>query len=342
MKQEVVSSGGGGGGGGTGNGGGGKTINDERISSSSSSSSADRTLKRFELAAARRKQQQQQQQEQHQQKLNQKTQQLQSQSSAQMKALHRRQESDSKLGNASAFARAFRRENSDFFPSTRHSAYLQKSEPRSSIFASGNRRGSEISVAGIAGKKGTGLSAGEPVLTDFSFGRDGGPQRPRREKTESEIVFGNRHQHEFLRERAEARSFLRDTDDTTKTTLTTMASRRRSCRPTADNTTATLSDDAGTIKSTASTTASEYSPVITQVSLVEPPLDCLSACQIKKKKKKKAREPRILIPKFKIKKIMILKLLIQFILIIFLNPHQKNIKFHIYNISNVEFLYTRQ
>ncbi|KAK0084055.1 hypothetical protein PV325_007688 [Microctonus aethiopoides] len=262
MKQEVVSSGGGGGGGGgTGNGGGGKTINDERISSSSSSSSADRTLKRFELAAARRKQQQQ---EQHQQKLNQKTQQLQSQSSAQMKALHRRQESDSKLGNASAFARAFRRENSDFFPSTRHSAYLQKSEPRSSIFASGNRRGSEISVAGIAGKKGTGLSAGEPVLTDFSFGRDGGPQRPRREKTESEIVFGNRHQHEFLRERAEARSFLRDTDDATKTTLTTMASRRRSCRPTADNTTATLSDDAGTIKSTASTTASEYSPVITQ------------------------------------------------------------------------------
>ncbi|OAD56287.1 Serine/threonine-protein kinase mig-15, partial [Eufriesea mexicana] len=165
----------------------------------------------------------------------------------QLKAVHRRQESDSKLGNtSSAFARAFRRENSDFFPSARHSAYLQKSDSsRSSIFSSGNRRGSEISVAGIAGKKGNAVSTGEPVLTDFSFGRDG-LQRPRREKTESEIVFGSRHE-------ARRFDFGRDKDDTT---------RRRSCRP-SDAVSAAV-DEAGTIKSTASTTASEYSPIVTQ------------------------------------------------------------------------------
>ncbi|KAI4502469.1 hypothetical protein M0802_002381, partial [Mischocyttarus mexicanus] len=116
----------------------------------------------------------------------------------------------------------------------------------SSIFASGNRRGSEISVAGIVGKKGNGLNTGEPVLTDFSFGRDG-PQRPRREKTESEIVFGNRHEARRL-------DLGRNKDDTT---------RRRSCRP-SDASALAVSDDAGTIKSTASTTASEYSPVVTQ------------------------------------------------------------------------------
>ncbi|XP_034934818.1 serine/threonine-protein kinase mig-15 isoform X3 [Chelonus insularis] len=220
MKQEVSS---------------GKSGSDER-----SSSSGERTLKRYELASRRKHDVAQHHKQSHKQP--------QSSSSSQLKAVHRRQESDSKLGNASAFARAFRRENSDFFPSTRHSAYLQKSEPRSSIFASGNRRGSEISVAGIIGKKGSGLSSGEPVLTDFSYGRDG-PQRPRREKTESEIVFGNRQQ-DFLRERHEAR-LLRASED---------SSRRRSCRPTDTPT----SDDAGTIKSTASTTASEYSPVITQ------------------------------------------------------------------------------
>ena len=233
----------------------GKSGSEER-----SSSSGERTLKRYELAARRQREQQQQQQ-----KISQKASQPQTTSQQQSKPVHRRQESDSKLGNASAFARAFRRENSDFFPSTRHSAYLQKSEPRSSIFASGNRRGSEISVAGLASKKGGSIKSGEPILTDFSYGREGGPQRPRREKTESEIVFGNRQQDVTSRERAEARRldvearFSRDHDAET---------RRRRCRPSDAN---TSSDDAGTIKSTTSTTASEYSPVVTQVSPFETP-----------------------------------------------------------------------
>lgn len=198
-----------------------------------SSSSSERTLKRQEQLA-RRKHEQQHHQKQH-----------------QLKPVHRRQESDSKLGNASsAFARAFRRENSDFFPSARHSAYLQKSSDssRSSIFASGNRRGSEISVAGIVGKKCGVHNSGEPILTDFSLNREG-PQRPRREKTESEIVFGNRHE-------ARRYDFGRDKDEN---------ARRRSCRP-PDATASAVIDDAGTIKSTASTTASEYSPIVTQVS----------------------------------------------------------------------------
>ncbi|XP_067214906.1 serine/threonine-protein kinase mig-15 isoform X9 [Linepithema humile] len=197
-----------------------------------SSSSSERTLKRQEQLARRKHEQQQHHQKQQ-----------------QLKPVHRRQESDSKLGNASsAFARAFRRENSDFFPSARHSAYLQKSSDssRSSIFASGNRRGSEISVAGIVGKKCGVHSSGEPILTDFSLNREG-PQRPRREKTESEIVFGNRHE-------ARRYDFGRDKDET---------ARRRSCRP-PDATASAVIDDAGTIKSTASTTASEYSPIVTQ------------------------------------------------------------------------------
>ncbi|XP_077274857.1 serine/threonine-protein kinase msn isoform X10 [Temnothorax americanus] len=196
-----------------------------------SSSSSERTLKRQEQLTRRKHEQQHHQKQQ------------------QLKPIHRRQESDSKLGNASsAFARAFRRENSDFFPSARHSAYLQKSSDssRSSIFASGNRRGSEISVAGIVGKKGSALSSGEPVLTDFSLCREG-PQRPRREKTESEIVFGSRHE-------ARRYDFGRNKDEN---------ARRRSCRP-SDATASAVVDDAGTIKSTASTTASEYSPIVTQ------------------------------------------------------------------------------
>ncbi|XP_012135428.1 serine/threonine-protein kinase msn isoform X8 [Megachile rotundata] len=200
-----------------------------------SSSSSEKTLKAQEQLS-RRKYDNHPQQQQHHQKQQQ-----------QLKAVHRRQESDSKLGNtSSAFARAFRRENSDFFPSTRHSAYLQKSDfSRSSIFSSGNRRGSEISVAGIVGKKGTSVSTGEPVLTDFSFGRDG-LQRPRREKTESEIVFGSKHEGRRF-------DFGREKDGTM---------RRRSCRP-SDAVSAAI-DEAGTIKSTASTTASEYSPIVIQ------------------------------------------------------------------------------
>ncbi|XP_057326929.1 mitogen-activated protein kinase kinase kinase kinase 4 isoform X10 [Microplitis mediator] len=267
MKREASSS--------------GKSASDER-----SSSSGDRTLKRYEAAGSRRKDQQPQAQQpqtqsqlhhQHKQSSHKSSQQSQS---SQLKAVHRRQESDSKLGNSSAFARAFRRENSDFFPSTRHSAYLQKSEPRSSIFSNGNRRGSEISVAGILGKKSSGLAPGEPVLTEFSYGREptttstnagsGLLQRPRREKTESEIVFGSSsssRQQDFLRERHEARLLRAATaaDDS--------SSRRRSFRPSGSPTTTNSlnatnttisSDDGGTIKSTASTTASEYSPVISQ------------------------------------------------------------------------------
>ncbi|XP_033311225.1 serine/threonine-protein kinase mig-15 isoform X4 [Bombus vosnesenskii] len=209
-----------------------KSINENHLSSSST----EKTLKRQDQLSSRRKYENHSQQQQHHQKQQQ-----------QLKAAHRRQESDSKLGNtSSAFARAFRRENSDFFPSARHSAYLQKSDSaRSSIFSSGNRRGSEISVAGIVGKKGNVVSTGEPVLTDFSFGRDG-LQRPRREKTESEIVFGSRHE-------ARRFDFGRDKDDTT---------RRRSCRP--SDAVSVSVDEAGTIKSTASTTASEYSPIVTQ------------------------------------------------------------------------------
>ncbi|XP_043592547.1 serine/threonine-protein kinase mig-15 isoform X3 [Bombus pyrosoma] len=209
-----------------------KCINENHLSSSST----EKTLKRQDQLSSRRKYENHSQQQQHHQKQQQ-----------QLKAAHRRQESDSKLGNtSSAFARAFRRENSDFFPSARHSAYLQKSDSaRSSIFSSGNRRGSEISVAGIVGKKGNVVSTGEPVLTDFSFGRDG-LQRPRREKTESEIVFGSRHE-------ARRFDFGRDKDDTT---------RRRSCRP--SDAVSVSVDEAGTIKSTASTTASEYSPIVTQ------------------------------------------------------------------------------
>ncbi|XP_074103143.1 serine/threonine-protein kinase msn isoform X9 [Cotesia typhae] len=262
MKREASSS--------------GKSASDER-----SSSSSDRTLKRYD-AAGRRKDQPQAQPHQpqvqhHKQNSHKSSQQSQS---SQLKAVHRRQESDSKLGNTSAFARAFRRENSDFFPSTRHSAYLQKSEPRSSMFSSGNRRGSEISVAGILGKKSSGSAPGEPVLTEFSYGREpitptagsGLLQRPRREKTESEIVFGSSssRQQDFLRERHEAR--LLRAAAAAATAAEDLSSRRRSFRPSDSPTSNSLnatnstmsSDDGGTIKSTASTTASEYSPVISQ------------------------------------------------------------------------------
>ncbi|CAD6234687.1 GSCOCG00002054001-RA-CDS [Cotesia congregata] len=143
---------------------------------------------------------------------------------------------------------------------------LASDPPKPLMFSSGNRRGSEISVAGILGKKSSGLAPGEPVLTEFSYGREpttpaagsGLLQRPRREKTESEIVFGSSssRQQDFLRERHEARlrRSFRPSDSPTSNSLN------------ATNSTMS-SDDGGTIKSTASTTASEYSPVISQVSL---------------------------------------------------------------------------
>ncbi|XP_044012521.1 serine/threonine-protein kinase mig-15 isoform X4 [Aphidius gifuensis] len=248
MKQEASSS------------SSSKIKNEDR-----SSSSGERTLKRFENGAKKKSDQLQQQKAPQQQQKPQQIKMIQKQAttnqqtSSQLKSVHRRQESDTKISNASAFARAFRRENSDFFPSTRHSAYLQKSEPRTSLFSSGNRRGSEISVAGInCNKKNNNLLTGEPILTDYTFNNnninnnlnDKQPQRPRREKTESEIVFGNRNNINNINNINNNNDYMRERTD----------NRRRSCRPID----AISSDDAGTIKSTASTTASEYSPVLTQ------------------------------------------------------------------------------
>ncbi|XP_047108328.1 misshapen-like kinase 1 isoform X1 [Schistocerca piceifrons] len=112
---------------------------------------------------------------------------------------HRRNESDSRI----SVPFGFRRENSDFFPaSSRHSAILMESKNHGSgISFSGNGwRGSDIpgsSVAGLnllggLGKKGNSSNNrnGEPVLTDFNHSKASPefPVRPRREKTEGDIV----------------------------------------------------------------------------------------------------------------------------------------------------------
>lgn len=119
-------------------------------------------------------------------------------------------------------------------------------------------------MSNIMGKKAISLGSTEPVLTDFAFGRVGGPQRPRREKTESEIVYGTKRGWY----RPDARLDLgRDN--------VSDAARRRSCRS-SDTASSVEPIDNATIKSTASTTASEYSPV-TQVSPTLRPLPvCLS------------------------------------------------------------------
>ncbi|KAI4466486.1 serine/threonine-protein kinase tao [Holotrichia oblita] len=130
---------------------------------------------------------------------------------------HRRMESDSKINNS--FFRGFRRENSDFFPlSSRHSAIIvaNNHQQRSSgIFSS--RRGSEV---GLNRK-----NSGEPVLTDFVIRQQHGDAiatdeakggvallqdnaanvRPRREKTESDIVLRYSEARKCLRESLEAR-----------------------------------------------------------------------------------------------------------------------------------------
>ncbi|XP_050310027.1 mitogen-activated protein kinase kinase kinase kinase 4 isoform X3 [Anthonomus grandis grandis] len=118
---------------------------------------------------------------------------------------HRRNDSDSKV---TPFFRGFRRENSDFFPlSSRHSAiYIDQKARSSGIF--NNRRGSE---AGL-GKKTT----GEPILMDWK--RTDAPVsstpkkieisslvRPRREKTESDIVLRHSEARRSIRETLEAR-----------------------------------------------------------------------------------------------------------------------------------------
>ncbi|XP_008194007.1 serine/threonine-protein kinase mig-15 isoform X9 [Tribolium castaneum] len=122
---------------------------------------------------------------------------------------HRRMDSDSKINNP--FFRGFRRENSDFFPlSSRHSAVFSDKNVRSSgIF--NNRRGSE---AGLNKKN------GEPILMDYvkrtespknnkDYGMilrvDGNFVKPRREKTESDIVLRNSDARKSVRESLEAR-----------------------------------------------------------------------------------------------------------------------------------------
>ncbi|KAL1491155.1 hypothetical protein ABEB36_011795 [Hypothenemus hampei] len=122
---------------------------------------------------------------------------------------HKRNDSDSKVASNNPFFRGFRRENSDFFPmSSRHSAIYIDQKPRTSaIFGAGTRRGSE---AGI-GKK----SSGEPVLMDWkrstAAGADLPPPnsssfvRPRREKTESDIVLRHSEARRSIRESLEAR-----------------------------------------------------------------------------------------------------------------------------------------
>lgn len=126
-------------------------------------------------------------------------------------------ESDSKISNP--FFRGFRRENSDFFPmSSRHSAiYIDKNARSSGIF--NNRRGSD---AGMTKK-----TSGEPVLMDYIKKSDSlvssAPKkdchypekqdssiisnfvRPRREKTESDLVLRNSEARRSIRETLEAR-----------------------------------------------------------------------------------------------------------------------------------------
>ncbi|XP_017784652.1 PREDICTED: serine/threonine-protein kinase mig-15 isoform X3 [Nicrophorus vespilloides] len=132
---------------------------------------------------------------------------------------HRRNESDSKIGQ---FARTFRRENSDFFPmSSRHSAVFADRNillRSSAIFSS--RRSSDVGLSN---------SNGEPVLTDF-MKRDAtkgeatsfrlserkevysnivGSEvqiRPRREKTESDILKKYTIARKGLRENKEIRN----------------------------------------------------------------------------------------------------------------------------------------
>ncbi|XP_057653061.1 mitogen-activated protein kinase kinase kinase kinase 4 isoform X2 [Diorhabda carinulata] len=115
---------------------------------------------------------------------------------------HRRMESDSKISNP--FLRGFRRENSDFFPmSSRHSAiYIDKSGRSSGIF--NNRRGSDVGMP----KK----TSGEPVLMDYVKKTDSAPKniltnfvRPRREKTESDLVLRHSEARRSIRETLEAR-----------------------------------------------------------------------------------------------------------------------------------------
>jgi hypothetical protein len=167
---------------------------------------------------------------------------------------HRRNESDSRITGPCGF----RRENSDFFPaSSRHSTVLLESKNNSGsggggggiLFSGNGRRGSDIAggvsalsslnILGV-GKKGGGSSGtkdGEPILTDFSFNKAANerasaildhPVRPRREKTEGDIV--------LLRNRQELRDELqaRRLDVEQRFSREAERMRRRNSRPLMD------------------------------------------------------------------------------------------------------------
>ncbi|KAF5294070.1 hypothetical protein FQA39_LY13544 [Lamprigera yunnana] len=119
-----------------------------------------------------------------------------------VKPNHRRIESDSKI---SPFFKGFRRENSDFFPlSSRHSAIFVDRNARSSgIF--NNRRGSDVGIISPENKK----TSNDIKNVNL---------KPRREKTESDIVLRNSETRKCLKECLEVRQrdiesqFLRDSE----------------------------------------------------------------------------------------------------------------------------------
>lgn len=139
---------------------------------------------------------------------------------------HRRVESEVKISHP--FFRGFRRENSDFFPlsSARHSAIFvdRNINPLRSSGFFNNRRGSDANITGVNNR-----NNGEPVLTEFikrnsdsplpttkdninalkniGFLRDSKLDflRPRREKTESDIVLHNSMSRQGLRDNLDAR-----------------------------------------------------------------------------------------------------------------------------------------
>lgn len=119
--------------------------------------------------------------------------------SQQNKIGHKRQESDSKISN---FVRGFRRENTDFFPSSkRHSAILGERLSSNLPSIQAPQRSSAIFQRN--------RNKGEPVLTDFVTSRDTDNNksthlrvadflRPRREKTESVILVRNSATRQLL------------------------------------------------------------------------------------------------------------------------------------------------
>lgn len=168
---------------------------------------------------------------------------------------HRRNESDSRISGPYS---GFRRENSDFFPaSSRHSAVLLESKNSSGpgsggggiLFSGNGRRGSDIAsgvsaLSGLSilsvvkkGGAGSGAKNGEPILTDFSLNKAANehasaildhPVRPRREKTEGDIV--------LLRNRQELRDELqaRRLDVEQRFSREAERMRRRNSRPLVD------------------------------------------------------------------------------------------------------------